>query len=251
MARDVAVITGGTSGLGAATARRLASQGKRVVVIGRNAVRGDALAAELDGLFVAADVTDAAALETAFTRAQELGPVRVAVSCAGAGWAARTLDRSGAPHDLGIFEQLIKTNLIGAFNLLRLGAAAIAKAPVGDDGLRGVVILTSSTAGSDGQIGQLAYAAAKGGITAMTLPAARDLAPVGIRVVTIAPGLFDTPMLGIMPQEMKAGLAAHAVLPKRLGAPEEFARLVEAVIATTYLNGETIRLDAAMRLPPK
>ncbi len=249
----VALVTGGASGLGAATVRRLAAAGAKVVIVDRDAGRGAALADELGpgrASYVAADVTDPAAIEAAVARASELGALRVAVSCAGVGWAARTLDRSGKPHDLELFRTIVGINLIGTFNVLRLAAAAMAQtAPL--DGERGVIVNTASVAAYDGQIGQAAYAASKAGVVGLTLPAARDLAPAGIRVVTIAPGIFDTPMLGALPEDKRAALAADVVFPRRLGDPAEYGELVASIVGTGYLNGETIRLDGALRMPPK
>jgi len=247
----VALVTGGASGLGAATARRLAAGGAKVVVVDRDEARGGPLAGELGGAFAKADVTDAALVEAATAAAAQLGPLRVAVSCAGVGWAARTVDKAGKPHDLELFKTVVGVNLVGTFNVLRLAAAAIAKADPLAHGARGVIVNTASVAAFDGQIGQIAYAASKGGVVAMTLPAARDLAPAGIRVVTIAPGIFDTPMLGALPEEKRAALAADVVFPKRLGDPAEYAALVAAIVESDYLNGETIRLDGSLRMPPK
>jgi NAD(P)-dependent dehydrogenase (short-subunit alcohol dehydrogenase family) len=250
---SVALVTGGASGLGAATARRLAAGGATVVIVDRDEARGAALAGELGGAFAKADVTEAAQVEAAVAQAAGLGPLRIAVSCAGVGWAARTLDKTGKPHDLDLFKQVIGINLVGTFNVLRLAAAAMAKTePEGDaGGERGVIVNTASVAAYDGQIGQIAYAASKAGVVGMTLPAARDLAPAGIRVVTIAPGIFDTPMLGALPAEKRAALAADVVFPKRLGDPAEYGALVAAIVETGYLNGETIRLDGALRMPPR
>lgn len=251
LTNSVAVVTGSASGLGAATARRLAAAGAKLVVVDRDGEKGEKVAAELSGEFVRADVSVAREVEAAFVRASEIGPVRVAVACAGVGWAARTLNRQGEPHDPGPFEKVIAVNLLGTFHLLRLGAAAIARTEPSADGQRGVIITTASVAAFDGQIGQLAYAASKGGVAAMTLPAARDLAPVGIRVCTIAPGLFDTPLLGILPEEARQALVANIVGPKRLGSPDEFADLAVHIAHNDYLNGEVIRLDGALRMPPK
>jgi NAD(P)-dependent dehydrogenase (short-subunit alcohol dehydrogenase family) len=248
---SVALVTGGASGLGAATARRLAAGGAKVVIVDRDEARGGPLAGELGGAFAKADVTDAAQVEAAIAQAAQLGPLRVAVSCAGVGWAARTLDRTGKPHDLDLFRTVIGVNLVGTFNVLRLAAAAISKADPLEHGARGVIVNTASVAAYDGQIGQIAYAASKAGVVGMTLPAARDLAPVGIRVVTIAPGIFDTPMLGTLAEDKRAALAADVVFPKRLGDPAEYGALVAAIVENGYLNGETIRLDGALRMPPK
>ncbi len=246
-----AIVTGGASGLGAATARRLAAGGARVVVVDRDEAKGQALAAELEGgSFAAADVTDAAQVQAAVDAAAALAPLRVAVSCAGVGWASRTLNKAGEPHALDLFETVIRINLIGTFNVLRLAAATMAKnEPV--DGERGVIVNTASVAAFEGQVGQIAYASSKAGVVGMTLPAARDLAPVGIRVCTVAPGIFDTPMLGSLPEEVRQALAANVVFPKRLGDPAEYAAAVAFVVDTGYLNGEIIRLDGALRMQPK
>jgi NAD(P)-dependent dehydrogenase (short-subunit alcohol dehydrogenase family) len=248
---SVALVTGGASGLGAATARRLAAGGARVMIVDRDEARGSALAQEIGAGFAKADVTDPAQIEAAVAAAGGLGTLRIAVSCAGVGWAARTLDKTGKPHDLELFKTIIGVNLIGTFNVMRLAASAISKADPLEHGQRGVIVNTASVAAFDGQIGQIAYAASKAGVAGMTLPAARDLAPAGIRVVTIAPGIFDTPMLGALPEDRRAALATDVVFPKRLGDPAEYGALVAAIIETGYLNGETIRLDGGIRMPPK
>ena len=247
---SVALVTGGASGLGAATARRLAQGGAKVVLVDRDEAKGTELAKELGAAFAKADVTDAGQIEAAIAQASGLGPLRIAVSCAGVGWASRTLDKTGKPHDLELFRTVVGVNLVGTFNVLRLAASAIAKTDA-IDGERGVIVNTASVAAFDGQIGQIAYAASKAGVAGMTLPAARDLAPVGIRVVTIAPGIFDTPMLGALPEDKRAALAADVVFPKRLGSPAEYGAMVAAIVENGYLNGETIRLDGALRMPPK
>jgi NAD(P)-dependent dehydrogenase (short-subunit alcohol dehydrogenase family) len=249
----VALVTGGASGLGAATVRRLSEGGAKVLIVDQND-RGAELAKELSGAgaaFVKADVTDSAQVEAAVAQASALGPLRVVVQCAGVGWAARTLDKTGKPHDLELFQKVIAINLVGHFNVLRLAASAISKTEPTDTGERGVIVMTASVAAYDGQVGQIAYAASKAGVVGMTLPAARDLAPAGIRVVTIAPGIFDTPMLGGLSEEVRAALSRDVVFPKRLGSPDEYASLVAAIVDTGYLNGETIRLDGALRMPPK
>jgi NAD(P)-dependent dehydrogenase (short-subunit alcohol dehydrogenase family) len=251
LAGAVTLVTGGASGLGEATARRLVEGGAHVVIVDRDDARGAALARELGQTFAKADVTDATQVEAAVDAASKRGPLRVAVSCAGVGWAARTLDKAGTPHDLELFRTVIGINLVGTFNVLRLAAAAIAKTDALDGAARGVIVHTASVAAFDGQIGQIAYAASKAGVAGMTLPAARDLAPVGIRVVAIAPGLFDTPMLASLPGDKRAALAADIVFPKRLGAPSEYAALVAAIVDNDYLNGETIRLDGSLRMAPK
>ena len=239
--------------------RRLVAGGAKCVIVDRDEARGTALATELGAdraVFAKADVTDPAQIEAAIAAAATLGTLRIAVSCAGVGWAARTLDKTGKPHDLELFRTVIGINLVGTFNVLRLAASAIAKAdpiigPTAGGGERGVIVNTASVAAFDGQIGQIAYAASKGGVAAMTLPAARDLAPAGIRVITIAPGIFDTPMLGALPEDKRAALATDVVFPKRLGDPAEYGALVAAIVENGYLNAETIRLDGALRMPPK
>ncbi len=250
---SVAIVTGGASGLGAATVRRLVAGGAKAVIVDRDEARGAALVAELgDGVrYAKADITDAAQVEAAVAVAGELGPLRIAVGCAGVGWASRTLDKAGKPHDLALFQTVIGINLIGTFNVLRLAAAAMARTEPTASGERGVIINTASVAAYDGQIGQVAYAASKAGVVGMTLPAARDLAPAGIRVMTIAPGIFDTPMLGMLPEDKRAALAEGVVFPKRLGNPAEYAELVAAIVGNGYLNGETIRLDGSLRMAPK
>ena len=250
---SVALVTGGASGLGAATVRRLFAGGANVVIVDRDEAKGAALAHDLGAdraVFHKADVTDPVQVEAAIEAGRSLGTLRVAVSCAGVGWAARTLDKTGKPHDLELFRTVVGINLIGTFNVLRLAASAMSKAePI--EGERGVIINTASVAAFDGQIGQIAYASSKAGVVGMTLPAARDLAPSGIRVCTIAPGIFDTPMLASLPEDKRAALAADVVFPKRLGSPAEYGELVAAIVGNGYLNGETIRLDGSLRMPPK
>jgi NAD(P)-dependent dehydrogenase (short-subunit alcohol dehydrogenase family) len=251
LAGSVALVTGSASGLGAATVRRLVAAGAKAVIVDRDEARGAALASELGQTFVKADVTSADEVQAAVAAAEALGSLRVAVSCAGVGWAARTLDKTGKPHDLELFRTVVGVNLVGTFNVLRLAASAIAKTAPLENGERGVIVNTASVAAFDGQIGQIAYAASKAGVAGMTLPAARDLAPAGIRVLTIAPGLFDTPMLASLPEEKRAALANDVVFPKRLGSPDEYGALVVAIAENGYLNGETIRLDGSLRMPPK
>ena len=251
---NVALVTGGASGLGAATVRRLVADGAKVVIVDRDEAAGQMLAKEVGATFAQADITDAAQVDFAIAQTRSLGPLRIVVGCAGVGWASRTLDKTGVPHDLDLFKTVVSINLVGTFNVLRLAAAEIAKTePLADSGHgeRGVIINTASVAAYEGQIGQIAYAASKAGVVGMTLPAARDLAPVGIRVVTIAPGIMDTPMLGALPEDKRAALARDVVFPKRLGAPADYAELVAMIVAAGYLNGETIRLDGALRMPPK
>ena len=245
-----AVISGGASGLGAATAARLAGRGMRVVIADVQDQAGAALARELGGRFVHCDVTVEAEVQAAVDAAQELASLRVAVSCAGIAPAARTLGRQG-PHALDLFRRVIDINLVGSFNLARLAAAVMAQLPALDDGERGVLVNTASVAAFEGQIGQVAYAASKAGIVGMTLPLARDLARDGIRVMTIAPGIFETPMLLGMPADVQAALGQMVPFPQRLGKPQEFAALVEAIVDNRMLNGEVIRLDGAIRLQPK
>jgi NAD(P)-dependent dehydrogenase (short-subunit alcohol dehydrogenase family) len=242
-----ALVAGGASGLGEATARELATRGARVTVADLNEDRGAALASELGGQFAKADVTDEAQLAAAVEAAGEL---RLAVSCAGIGWAERTVGKQGAAA-LEPFETVVRVNLIGTFNVLRLAAAAMASNEPDGGGERGAVVMTASIAAFDGQIGQAAYSASKGGVVGLTLPAARDLARLGIRVCTIAPGLFDTPLLAGLPEETRAALGAQVPHPPRLGRPEEYAQLACQIAENPMLNGETIRLDGALRMPPK
>jgi len=251
---SVAVVTGGASGLGEATVRRLVSAGGKAVVADLNAEKGKALVDELGSdrvAFAQTDVSDADAVEAAIGLAAEMGPLRVAVGCAGIGWAGRVINRDGSPHDLNLFEKVQQVNVIGTFNLMRFAASAMSKIDADAGGERGVIVNTASVAAFEGQIGQLAYSASKGAIVAMTLPAARDLSPVGVRVLAIAPGLMDTPLLGLLGDEGKAKLGEGVVFPKRLGRPDEFARLVQQMVENGYLNGETVRLDGALRMPPK
>jgi NAD(P)-dependent dehydrogenase (short-subunit alcohol dehydrogenase family) len=219
------------------------------VIADLNAEKGEALASEIGGSFVAADVTDEAAVKAAVEAAAE-GGLRISVCCAGIGWAQRVTGKQG-PHDLEIFSNVVKVNLIGTFNVLRLAATAMNENDPDEGGERGVFVNTASIAAFDGQIGQVAYAASKGGIVGMTLPAARDLASRGIRVVTIAPGLFDTPLLAALPQEARDALGATMPFPSRLGLPDEYARLALEIVENPMLNGETIRLDGALRMAPK
>jgi NAD(P)-dependent dehydrogenase (short-subunit alcohol dehydrogenase family) len=246
-----ALVAGGASGLGAATARALAERGASVVIADLNAEKGEALAGEIGGSFVTADVTDEEAVGAAVERAAAAdGGLRISVCCAGIGWAQRVTGKQG-PHDLEIFFNVVKVNLIGTFNVLRLAATAMNANEPDEGGERGVCVNTASIAAFDGQIGQIAYAASKGGIVGLTLPAARDLASRGIRVVTIAPGLFDTPLLAALPQEQRDALGATIPFPPRLGLPDEYARLALQVVENPMLNGETIRLDGALRMAPK
>lgn len=248
-----ALVTGGASGLGRATIEALHARGATVGIVDRDADRARALAAQLGerALAFPADVTDAAALEAAISELGTKGPLRVAVACAGVGWAARTVDRDGKPHDLELFRKIVDVNLVGTFNVLRLAAAAMAKTTPLGTGQRGLVVMTASVAAFEGQIGQVAYSASKGAVLGMTLPAARDLSKSGVRVMTIAPGTFDTPMLASLPEEARNALAAAIPNPSRLGDPAEYGRLVLSIADNEYLNGTVIRLDGALRMAPK
>ena len=250
---SAAIVTGGASGLGEATVRRLAAAGADVTILDFNAEKGEALAKELAGAtkFVKADVTQPDQVAEAVALAGESSPLRVCVNCAGTGDALRTIARDGAPHPLDRFLRVININLVGTFNTMTLAASAMNRAEPVDAGERGVIVNTASIAAFDGQIGQLAYSASKGGVVGMTLPAARDLAAAGIRVCTIAPGLMDTPLLGLLPAEGKAALGSGVLFPRRLGHPDEFAQLALQIVENGYLNGEVIRLDGGLRMPPK
>jgi len=246
-----AIVTGGASGLGEATVRALAAAGAEVTIVDVNRERGEALAAEVGARFARADVTDGEQVAEAVAFAAEGVELRVAVNCAGTGTAVRTIGRDGSPHVRSEWDRVVGINLLGTFLCMTYQASAIARSEPGADGARGVIVNTASVAAFDGQIGQLAYSASKAAVVGMTLPAARDLAAVGIRVCTIAPGLMDTPLLGMLPAEAKASLGASVVHPKRLGRPDEFAQMAMAIIGNDYLNGETIRLDGAIRMAPK
>jgi NAD(P)-dependent dehydrogenase (short-subunit alcohol dehydrogenase family) len=246
-----AIVTGGGSGLGAATADRLSRAGCRVAVLDVNQAAAEASAQRIGGVGIVCDVADAASAEAAVARAREThGLARLLVNCAGIGTAGRIVGRDG-PMQLSAFERVIRVNLIGSFNVLRLAAAEMSALDPLDDGERGVIINTASIAAYEGQVGQAAYAASKAGVVGMTLPAARELARVGVRVVTIAPGLFRTPMLEGLPAEAQQSLAAGVPFPPRLGMPEEYAALVEHIATNRFINGETIRLDGALRMPPR
>jgi NAD(P)-dependent dehydrogenase (short-subunit alcohol dehydrogenase family) len=248
---STALVTGGASGMGEATARRLAAEGAHVVVVDRDAAKGETVAKELDGTFATADVTDEQSMQAAVGAATELAPLRSVVHCAGVGWAERTINRDGSPHHLDTFRRIIEINLIGTFNVLRLAASGMNGNEPDEYGERGVIVNTASVAAYDGQIGQAAYSASKGGVVALTLTAARDLSAAGIRVCTIAPGLVDTPLLGTLPDEARAQLAQSVLFPKRLGVPDDFASLALEIVRNRYLNGEVIRMDAGIRMPPK
>ena len=245
-----ALVAGGASGLGEATARALAERGAHVVVADLNAEKGEALAQELGGTFAKTDVTDEEAVTAAVAKATEAGELRISVSCAGIGWAQRVTGKQG-PHPLDLFSNVVRVNLIGTFNVLRLAATAMNENEPLDTGERGVCINTASIAGYDGQIGQTAYASSKAGVIGLTLPAARDLSSRGIRVLTIAPGTFDTPMLAMLPEEARAALGAAIPFPSRLGQPAEFASLAVHMVENSMLNGEVVRLDGALRMSPK
>ena len=247
-----AVVTGGGSGMGAETARRLSRAGGKVTVLDSNAAAAGTVADEIRGLGIDCDVSDAGAVEAAIDRARAAhGPARICVNCAGIATARRIVGRSG-PAPLEEFRRVIEVNLIGTFNVMRVCASDMADLePVNETGERGVMIATASVAAYEGQVGQAAYAASKGGLVGMTLPVARDLAGLGIRVMTIAPGLMETPMLAGMPEEVRDSLAASVPFPRRLGRPAEFSDLVEHVIGNAMLNGSVIRLDGAIRLEPK
>ena len=248
---QAAIVTGGASGLGAATARKLAKGGAKVAVCDINAKLAETVAAEVGGVAVACDVADAASAEAATAAAAKAhGPARILVNCAGIGVAKRVIGREG-PMQLAEVDRVIKVNLIGSFNMLRLATADMSKLDPLPTGERGVVISTASIAAFDGQIGQAAYSASKGGIVAMTLPIARELAQFGIRVLAIAPGLFLTPLLAGLPQEAQDSLATAIPFPRRLGNAEEFASLVLHMIDNAYLNGEVVRLDASLRMAPR
>jgi NAD(P)-dependent dehydrogenase (short-subunit alcohol dehydrogenase family) len=248
---QAAIVTGGASGLGAATARRLAKEGAKVTVCDLNAELAETVAAEVGGVAVTCDVADAASAEGAIASAARAhGPARVLVNCAGVAVAKRVIGREG-PMPLAEFDRVIRINLIGSFNMLRLATAEMSRLEPLSTGERGMVISTASIAAYDGQIGQAAYSASKGGIVAMTLPIARELAQFGIRVLAIAPGLFLTPLLAGLPQEAQDSLAAAVPFPRRLGDPSEFASLVMQMIDNPYLNGEVVRLDASLRMAPK
>ncbi|MFD4708115.1 3-hydroxyacyl-CoA dehydrogenase [Streptomyces sp. NPDC058430] len=244
-----ALVTGGASGLGRATAERLAANGARVVIFDLATSEGEAVAKEIGATFVPGDVTSEADVTAAVGAATALAPLRITVNCAGIGGAGRTVGKEG-PYDLDKFRKVVEVNLIGTFNVIRLAAQAMgANEPL--DGDRGVIINTASVAAFDGQIGQCSYSASKGGIVGMTLPIARDLARTNIRVMTIAPGLFETPLLGRLPQDVRDALGAQVPHPARLGRPVEYAQLAEAIITNPMLNGETIRLDGSIRMAPK
>lgn len=248
-----AIITGGASGLGEATARRLAKNGVRVTIFDMNAERGQSVAQEIGGHFCKVDVSDTESVSVGLAQARMIhGQERICVNCAGIAAGSKTVDREGFAHDPATFTKTIQINLIGSFNVASQSAAGMLKAePMDADGARGVIINTASVAAFEGQIGQIAYAASKGGIAAMTLPMARDLSRNGVRVMAIAPGLFKTPMLASLPEEVQQSLGAQVPFPSRLGAPDEYAALVQHIAQNPMLNGEIIRLDGAIRMTPR
>jgi len=248
-----AIITGGASGLGEATGRKLASVGVRVTVFDRNEERAKEVVAEIGGSanYVAGDVTDPDDCQRAVDQAADGGNLRIAVNCAGTGWVGRVINRDGSAHDLAPFKFIQDLNVIGTFNVMTKAASSMSTVEPQANGERGVIINTASVAAFDGQIGQLAYSASKGAVVGMTLPAARDLAVVGIRVLAIAPGLFDTPLLAMLPDDARDALALSVNFPKRLGNPAEYGELVAHIATNSYMNAEVIRLDGGIRMPPK
>jgi NAD(P)-dependent dehydrogenase (short-subunit alcohol dehydrogenase family) len=248
---STAIITGGASGLGAGVARLFAAKGVKVGILDLNTAAGEALAAELGGAFAHCDVaSEDSAISALDTLEQKNGPANILINCAGIGTAARIVGKDG-PMPLGAFEKVIRVNLIGTFNMMRLAAARMQANEPNGQGERGVIISTASIAAYEGQIGQAAYAASKGGIVALTLPAAREFARSGIRVLTIAPGLFKTPLMNELPADIQEGLGKSIPFPSRLGTPEDFAHLALSMVENPYLNGETVRLDGALRMQPK
>ncbi|HEY8524261.1 MAG TPA: SDR family NAD(P)-dependent oxidoreductase [Acidimicrobiales bacterium] len=254
-----AIVTGGASGLGAATARVLAGRGARVVLadLDRQKDKGEALAKEIDGIFAPTDVTDTDQVIAAVEAAKELGPLRALVTAAGFGWATRTIGKDGqysSAHDLGIFQKVIEVNLVGTFNCIRLAATAMSQTePVNEDGERGAIVTVASVAAFDGQIGQASYSASKGGVVGMTLPIARDLAAVGVRLNCIAPGLIDTPIYGEgeAAEAFKEKLKRDVLFPRRLGDASEFASMAAELLSNSYMNAEVIRVDGGVRMQPK
>jgi NAD(P)-dependent dehydrogenase (short-subunit alcohol dehydrogenase family) len=252
-----ALVTGGASGLGRGCAAKLAAHGAKVLIADLDEAKGTAAANEFGGMFVKADVADSEQMQVAVAAAGEMGPLRAAVNAAGIAHALRTVNREGEPFDLGQFEFVVRVNLIGTFNCTRLAAAAMSKTTPQVDGERGAIVNFASVAAFDGQIGQAAYSASKAGIAGMTLPISRDLSSIGVRVNAVAPGLFDTPIYdklaaqGVDPVALKAKLGESVLFPKRLGRSDELASLVYELLTNSYMNGETIRIDAGVRLPPK
>ncbi|WOC12505.1 SDR family NAD(P)-dependent oxidoreductase [Gordonia sp. MP11Mi] len=251
-----AIVTGGASGIGAASARRLAARGAKVVIADLKAEDGEALAKEIGGVFVTVDVTDTEQIEAAVNKAVELGPLKAVVNSAGIGWAQRTVGRDGefaSAHNLDLYKKVIAINLVGTFDSVRLAATAMGRNEPNEDGERGAIVNLASVAAFDGQIGQAAYSSSKGGVVGMTLPVARDLSAIGVRVNCIAPGLINTPIYGEGPdsEAFKAKLGESVLFPKRLGVPDELASMVEELITNSYMNAEVIRVDGGIRMPPK
>lgn len=251
-----AIVTGGASGIGAASARRLAARGAKVVIADLKAEDGEKLAGEIGGAFVTVDVTDTAQIEAAINKALELGPLKALVNSAGIGWAQRTIGRDGefgSAHNLDFYKKVIAINLIGTFDAVRLAATAMSRNEPDESGQRGAIVNMASVAAFDGQIGQAAYSSSKGGVVGMTLPVARDLSAAGIRLNTIAPGLIDTPIYGTGPESeaFKAKLGESVLFPKRLGQPDELASMVEELLTNSYMNAEVVRVDGGIRMPPK
>ena len=251
-----AIVTGGASGIGAAAARQLAAKGAKVVVADLNAEKGEALAQEIGGVFVAVDVTQTQQIQAAVDKAGELGPLRVLINSAGIGWAQRTIGKDGEPasaHDLGAYSKVIAINLIGTFDAIRLAATAMSRNEPTESGDRGAIVNMASVAAFDGQIGQAAYSSSKGGVVGMTLPVARDLSAAAIRVNTIAPGLIDTPISGEgeASEQFKAHLGQNVLFPKRLGQPDELASMAVELVTNSYMNAEVVRVDGGIRMPPK
>ncbi len=256
LAGTVALVTGGASGIGAGVARALASRGATVVVADLQADKGEALAAEIGGVFARVDVTDSAAIQAAVELAEGLGDLRVLVNSAGIGWAQRTVGRDGefaSAHDIDAFRKVVAINLVGSFDAIRLAATAMSRLEPTSSGERGAIVNIASVAAFDGQIGQAAYAASKGGLVGLTLPVARDLAATGIRLNTVAPGLIDTPIYDFVEdaEEFKAKLGESVLFPRRLGRPEELASMVVECLTNPYMNGEVVRVDGGIRMPPK
>ena len=251
-----AIVTGGASGIGAATARKLADRGATVVVADLQADKGEALAKEIGGAFVTVDVTKTEQIEDAVNTAMSLAPLRALVNSAGIGWAQRTIGKDGefaSAHNLDLYKKVIAINLVGTFDVVRLAATAMSRNEPNENGERGAIVNLASVAAFDGQIGQAAYSSSKGGVVGMTLPVARDLSAVGVRVNCIAPGLIDTPIYGEGPESeaFKAKLGESVLFPKRLGVPDELASMVEELITNSYMNAEVIRVDGGIRMPPK
>ncbi|MEZ5212534.1 SDR family NAD(P)-dependent oxidoreductase [Gordonia sp. (in: high G+C Gram-positive bacteria)] len=251
-----AIVTGGASGIGAATARQLAARGAKVVIADLKADDGEALATEIGGAFVPVDVTNTDQIITAIKKAVELGPLKAVVNSAGVGWAQRTVGRDGefsSAHDLDLYKKVISINLIGTFDVTRLAATAMSRNEPGPDNDRGAIVNLASVAAFDGQIGQAAYSSSKGGVVGMTLPVARDLSAIGVRLNTVAPGLIDTPIYGSGPESeaFKAKLGESVLFPKRLGVPDELASMVVELLTNSYMNAEVVRVDGGIRMPPK